>query len=165
MSRSVSFYDASGVGTISYFGIRDRLAEEPPSRAFGMVVQRIQGGNGGEDPLWEFDETDVLFGYAIRAHLLFLPRGGPQRTDSVLWRLLHIGIYDWGTPMTRGPRFEPGEPVRYAAVLGYELFRRIESLEERVRLSRFESCFGLTRSSSVSARNASFRSVETNLQK
>jgi hypothetical protein len=128
------FTTASSVLTITQHDHRahlsSRLDSTAPYPPLDALVGRAQETGGPREAFPAYYHPDALFGFAVR---LFTERFSPatsHRLDPVLRRLFVMG-FDWRE--AEGPeQLSPGLGLRYSAVLGHELLRRIEKLEDQV---------------------------------
>ena len=145
---------ADGFGSIVRLRSRDGsdlgATPEDLDTLIGTIVRQAEGEGDEHNCLLGFSESDALFGFAVRAHLDQLHREAQATEITPLGRILQLGIYDWLD--THGPidSSELRQSLRYSAVLGNALLKRIEVLEQRVSLAIVAGDFGLISSSSVS---------------
>jgi hypothetical protein len=147
-------FNADGFGSIVRLRSRDGsdLGARPEDldSLIGTLVRQVEGEGGEHNCLLGFSESDALFGFAVRTHLDNLHREAQAPEITPLGRVLQLGIYDWLD--THGPidSSELRQSLRYSAVLGNALLKRIEVLEQRVSLAIVAEDFGLIPFSSVS---------------
>ena len=124
------YHVGSGIDTISRHDRRNhpgsRLNPSKPYPSLRSLVERTEGVSHNADELDEWHNSDTLFGLAIAAHSDRIVRMGRLERDAVLNRILSMGIYDWMDPDKQGGGSCPVMSIRYAAVLGNRLLRRIE---------------------------------------
>ena len=89
---------------------------------------------GGGDSLEECHNHDALFEFAIRSHLNWVARCGCLSGDNVLNRIVSIGLNDWSGLDHQGGGKQPPIQICYAAVMGMQLWKRIDVLSDRVSL-------------------------------
>ena len=75
-----------------------------------------------------------LFGFAIRGYLDRVVRRGRMENDHILNWIVRIGLYDWSRLDRQGGGKQPPIQIRYAAVLGMQLWKRINVLSNQVSL-------------------------------
>ena len=95
-------------------------------------MERLEGASRDADKLDEWFHSDALFGFAIAAHSDRVVRMGRIEWDVVLNRILSMGIYNWKDTDKQGGGSCPVMSIRYAAVLGNRLLRRIERGDDKV---------------------------------
>src|SRR5580704_3973232 len=115
---------------------RSRIDFSRPYPSMIDLMERAERRSGEEETFPEWYTSDAVFRFAIRAHMDWLNREIHPSQGSVLRRLLTIGIYNWEEPNKKGEGACPATLIRYAAVLGNELLKRIEVAEDRVRFPR-----------------------------
>ena len=93
-----------------------------------------EGASRDADELDEWFHSDALFGFAIATHSDRVVRMGRIEWDMVLNHILSMGIYDWNDMDKQGGGSCPVMSIRYAAVLGNRLLRRIERGDDKVGL-------------------------------
>ena len=122
--------------TISRHDRRDhtssRIDCREPYPALRTLVERLEGVSRDADELDEWFHSDALFGFAIAAHSDRIIWMGRIERDVVLNRILSMGIYDWKDTHKQGGGSCPVMSIRYAAVLGNRLLRRIERGDDKV---------------------------------
>jgi hypothetical protein len=111
---------------------RSRLHRTQPYPSTRELVERASGSARTRDGLPEFHNTDALWGYAISASYDLQEREGRAGRSSIIQRLLDMGLFEWGSPDCRGLGEEPPVSMRYAAVMGNAILRRVEALEDEV---------------------------------
>ena len=76
-----------------------------------------------DDPFPSYYNNDARFGFTIRAHFDQKERSiAETRRYRALSRILAMGICDWDKEEKNGTAAKLFFPIRYAAVLGNELF-------------------------------------------
>ena len=130
------YHVGRGINTISRHDRHDhtssRINSCEPYPALRTLVEHSEGVNGDADKLDEWHNSDSLFGFAIAAHLDRIVRMGRLVRDVVLNQILLMGIYGWKDTDKQGGRSCPVMSIRYAAVLGNWLLRRIEQGNDKV---------------------------------
>ena len=86
------------------------------------------------DSVEECHNHDALFGFAIRSHLDRVARRGHLSGDNILDHIVRIGLYDWSGLDNQGGGKQPPIQIRYTAVMGMQLWKRIDVLSDRVSL-------------------------------
>ena len=95
-------------------------------------MERSEGVSRDADELDEWFHSDALFGFAITAYSDRIVQMGRIERDVVLNRILLMGIYDWKDTDKQGGGSCPVMSIRYAAVLGNRLLRRIKRGDDKV---------------------------------
>ena len=103
------------------------------------ILSCVSAEAGASDSLEECYNRDALFGFAIRSHLDLTARSSRISKDRILSRILNIGLYDWTGRDQQGGGKQPPIPICYAAVLGMQLWKRIDVLSDRVSNLQAES--------------------------
>ena len=98
------------------------------------ILANVSADQGVSDSLEECHNHDVLFGFTIHGHLDHVARRGRLANDHVLDRIVCIGLYDWSGIDRQGGGKQPLIPIRYAAVLGMQLWKQIDVLSDQVSL-------------------------------
>ena len=99
-------------------------------------LRHIQGRQFHPEAVPYFHHNDALFLFAVRAHFDEVERcttQGPM--NQALRRIIHMGIYDWDPKEKNQVASKSFFPVRYAAVLGNELFNIVEHNGNQVSLT------------------------------
>ena len=130
------YHVGQGIDTISWHDRRDhtssRIDCHEPYPALRTLVEHSEEVSRDADKLDEWFHSDALFGFAIAAHSDRIVRMGRIERDVVLNRILLMGIYDWKDTDKQGGGSCPVMSIRYAAVLGNRLLRRIERGNDKV---------------------------------
>ena len=130
------YHVGRGIDTISWHDRRDhasnRIDSREPYPALCTLVECSEGVSRDADKLDEWFHSDALFRFAIAAHSDRVIRMGRIEWDVVLNRILLMGIYDWKDTDKQGGGSCLVMSIRYAAVLGNRLLRRIERGDDKV---------------------------------
>ena len=130
------YHVGRGIDTISRHDRCDHASSHincrEPYPALRTLVERSEGVSRDADELEEWFHSNALFGFAIAAHSDRVVWMGRIERDVVLNRILLMGIYDWKDTDKQGGRSCPVMSIRYAAVLGNRLLRRIERGDDKV---------------------------------
>ena len=130
------YHIGRGINTISQHDRRDHTSScincREPYPVLRTLVERLEGVSRDADELDEWFHSDALFGFAIAAHSDRVVRMGRIEQDVVLNQILSMGIYDWKDMDKQGGGSCPVMSIRYAAVLGNRLLRRIERGDDKV---------------------------------
>ena len=100
------------------------------------MVCHIRGRQFHLEAVPAFHHNDALFLFAVRAHFDEVERcttQGPM--NQGLRRIIRMGIYDWEPKEKNQVGSKSFFPVRYAAVLGNELFNIVEHNGNQVGLT------------------------------
>ena len=100
--------------------------------ALHTLVEHSEGVSRDADELDEWFHSDAHFGFAITAHSDRIVWMGCIERDVVLNRILSMGIYDWKDTDKQGGGSCLVMSIRYAAVLGNRLLRRIKRGDDKV---------------------------------
>ena len=112
-----------------------RVDPTTPYPSMQDVVRRVRSTNHYNESLPDLYNNDTLFALAVKAHFDQQKRADKyERRYNVLRRVLSMGICDWDAKEKNGVTAKFFFPVRYAAVLGNELFKIVEYEETRVSL-------------------------------
>ena len=106
-------------GTIAYPSCQD-------------ILSCVSAETGASDLLEECYNRDALFRFAIRSHLDLTACSSRISKDHILSRILNIGLYDWAGRDRQGGGKQPLIPIFCAAVLGMQLWKRIDVLSDCV---------------------------------
>ena len=101
----------------------------PPCQS---ILASVSAEQGAGNALEECYHRDALFGFAIRSHLDCIARRGRIANDPVLDRIVRIRLYDWSGLDCQGGGKQPPIQIRYAAVMGMQLWKRINVLSNQV---------------------------------
>ena len=112
-------------------GCIDASAPYPSCRD---ILASISAEYGAGDSLEECHNRDALFGFAIRGHLDRVARRGRLSGDHVLDHIVCIRLYDWSGLDHQGGGKQPPIQIRYAAVMGMQLWKWIDVLSDGVSL-------------------------------
>ena len=130
------YHVGRGINTISRHDCRDhassRIDCHEPYPALRTLVERSEGVSRDADELDEWFHSNALFRFTITAHSDRVVRMGHIERDVVLNRILSMGIYDWKDTDKQGGGSCLVMSIRYAAVLGNRLLRRIERGDDKV---------------------------------
>ena len=130
------YHVGRGIDTISRHDRRDHTSSHidshEPYPALHTLVEHSEGVSRDADKLDEWYHSDSLFGFAIAAHSDRIVQMGHLEQDVVLNQILSMGIYNWKDMDKQGGRSCPVMSIRYAAVLGNRLLRRIERGDDKV---------------------------------
>ena len=124
------YHVGRGINTISRHDCRDHASScidsREPYPTLHTLVECSEGVSRDADKLDEWYHSDALFRFTIAAHSDRVVRMGRIERDVVLNCILSMGIYDWKDMDKQGGGSCPVMSIRYAAVLGNWLLRRIE---------------------------------------
>ena len=124
------YHVGQGIDTISWHDHCDHASSCinscEPYPALRNLVECLEGVSRDADELGEWYHSNALFGFAIAAHLDRVVQMGRLELDVVLNGILSMGIYDWKDTDKQGGGSCPVMSIRYAAVLGNQLLRRIK---------------------------------------
>ena len=98
------------------------------------ILASVSAEQGASDSLEECHNCDALFWFAIRGHLDRVARCGRLLNDHILDRIVRIRLYDWSRLDHQGGGKQPLIQIRYAAVMGMQLWKRIDVLSNQVSL-------------------------------
>ena len=130
------YHIGQGINTISQHDRHDHASSHidshEPYPALCTLVEHSEGVSRDADELDEWYHSDALFRFAIATHSDRVVRMGRIERDMVLNHILSMGIYDWNDMDKQGGRSCPVMSIRYAAVLGNWLLRRIERGDAKV---------------------------------
>ena len=130
------YHVGQGIDTISQHDCCDhassRINSREPYPALRTLVERLEGVSRDAGELDEWFHSDALFGFTITAHSDRVVRMGCIEQDVVLNQILSMGIYNWKDTDKQGGGSCPVMSIRYAAVLGNWLLRRIERGNDKV---------------------------------
>ena len=96
------------------------------------ILSCVSAETGDGDSLEECYNHDAIFRFAIRSHLDLMARSSCVGKDPILSRILDIRLYDWAGRDHQGGGKQPLIHIHYAAVLGMQLWKRIDVLSDRV---------------------------------
>ena len=100
------------------------------------MVRHIKGRQFHPEAVPDFHHNDALFLFAVRAHFDEVERRTTQGPmNQALRRIIRMGIYDWEPKEKNQVASKSFFPVRYAAVLGNELFNIVEHNGNQVSLA------------------------------
>ena len=99
------------------------------------ILSRVLAEQGDSDSLEDCYHQNVIFRFTIRRHLDHVARRDRMLNDHILDRIMNIGLYDWSRPNHHGGGKQSPIQIHYAAVLGMQLWKRIDILSDRVSLS------------------------------
>ena len=103
-----------------------------PYPSCGDILASVSAEFWGGDSLEECHNRNALFGFVIRSHLDWVVRHGRLSGDNVLNRIVSIGLYDWSGLDHQGGGKQPPIQICYAAVMGMQLWKRIDVLSDRL---------------------------------
>ena len=130
------YHVGQGINTISWHDCRDhassRIDSCEPYPVLRTLVEHLEGVRRDADELDEWYHSDALFGFAITAHSDRVVQMDHLERDVVLNHILSMGIYDWKDTDKQGGGSCLVMSIRYAAVLGNQLLRRIEQGDDKV---------------------------------
>ena len=130
------YHVGRGINTISWHDRHDHASSRidcgEPYPALRTLVECSEGVSRDADKLDEWYHSNSLFRFAIAAHLDRIVQMGHLEWDMVLNRILLMGIYNWKDTDKQGGGSCPVMSIRYAAVLGNQLLRRIERGNDKV---------------------------------
>ena len=107
------------------------------------MVRHIKGRQFHPEAVPDFHHNDTLFLFAVRAHFDEVERRTTQRPmNQALRRIICMGIYDWEPKEKNQVASKSFFPVRYAAVLGNELFNIVEHNGNQVSLASVSRLLG-----------------------
>ena len=86
------------------------------------------------DLLEECHNCDALFGFTIRGHLDRVVCRGRLSNNHILDCIVHIGLYNWSGLDRQWGGKQPPIQIHYAAVMGMQLWKRIDVLSDQVSL-------------------------------
>ena len=112
-------------------GCIDGTVDYPSCQA---ILASVSAEQGASDLLEECYHRDVLFGFAICGHLDCVGCHGHLSNDHILDCIVSIGLYDWSGLDRQGGGKQPPIKIHYAAVLGMQLWKRIDVLSDQVSL-------------------------------
>ena len=99
------------------------------------ILSRVLAEQGESDSLEDCYHCNVIFGFTIHGHLDHVTRRNRMSNNHILDRIVNIGLYGWSTPNCQGGGKQPPIQIRYAAVLGMQLWKQIDVLSDQVSLS------------------------------
>ena len=88
-----------------------------------VILASVLVEQGASDLLEECHNRDALFGFAIHGHLVRVARRGQMENNHILDRIIHIRLYDWSGLDRQGGGKQPSIQIRYAAVMGMQLWK------------------------------------------
>ena len=111
-----------------------RIDASAPYPSCRDILVSVSAEYGAGDSLEECHNRDALFRFAIRSHLDQVACCGRLFGDHVLDRIVRIRLYDWSGLDHQGGGKQPPIQIRYTAVMGMQLWKRIDVLSNQVSL-------------------------------
>ena len=98
------------------------------------ILASVSVEQGASDSLEECYNHDALFEFVICGHLDRVARRGRLSNDHILDCIVCIGLYNWSGLDHQGGGKQPPIQICYVAVMGMQLWKRINVLSDRVSL-------------------------------
>ena len=98
------------------------------------ILASVLVEQGASDLLEECHNRDALFRFAICGHLDRVACHGRMENNHIPDWIIRIGLYDWSGLDRQGGGKQPPIQIYYAAVMGMQLWKRIDVLSDRVSL-------------------------------
>ena len=103
-----------------------------------VILASVLTEQGASDSLEGCHNRDMLFGFAIHGHLDWVARRGRMENNHILDQIIRIGLYDWSGLDRQGGGKQPPIQIRYAAVMGMQLWKRINVLSDWVSVRNMD---------------------------
>ena len=114
-----------------------------PYPSLADMVHDVRGREFHPEAFPDFHNNNTLFCFAVRAHFDEVERHTTQGPlYQALRRIILMGIYDWNAQEKNQVAGKSFFPVRYAAVLGNELFNIVEHKGLQVSLASVSRLLG-----------------------
>ena len=104
-----------------------RIDASAPYPSCRDILASVSAEYGGGDLLEECHNRDALFRFAICSHLDWVARCSRLSGDNILDCIVRIGLYDWSGLDHQGGGKQPPIQIRYAAVMGMQLWKQMMS--------------------------------------
>ena len=101
------------------------------------MVERVEAslGNGFYDAFLDCNNEDTIWAMAIAESSAHVSRISNPDHNTVLQRLIGMGLFEWGSPDRRGKGDEPPLAMRFSAVMGSALVRENHKMSTKVSRS------------------------------